>query len=138
MWVRKSDHQMAREHSRVWLSFRGPAIWFLICFVATIALAIQGPRAPVGQRRWPDSWCEALVWAAFDGTVAAAVVYILQIILRRRLNPLTIHAKVVMCDSCHRVERRDSVSKCECGGTFDDFDNWTWIEGDERKEEGEA
>jgi len=128
MWMRKSDQQVAKEHSRLWLSFRGPVILFIICFLASIAVGIQGPRNSAGQVPWPDTFCKILRGATFIATVAAIACYTLQLVLRRKLDPLAIRAKVDICDTCHRVKRRDGEDKCECGGTFDDFDNWTWID----------
>ena len=127
MWMRKSDVQVARERNRVWLSFVEPAILFLICFLATIGIAIQGPRVAVVN--WPDTWSEMLFESAIIATVVAIAGYVLQVVLRRKLSSLTKYGKIVICDTCHRVEHRDGESKCECGGTFDDFDKWTWIDG---------
>jgi hypothetical protein len=65
-------------------------------------------------------------------TIVAAVVaiagYALQLVLRRTIRPLDTGVKVLICDTCHRVKHRDGENKCECGGTFDDFDKWTWID----------
>jgi hypothetical protein len=126
MWMRKTDQQMTRERSRVWLSFRGPAWLFLICFLAFIATAIQGPGLRGHVWSGPESWPEAFFGATVIGAVAAVIHYALQLVLRRRLDPLATHVNVVICDACYRVKRRDGESTCECGGTFEDFDNWTW------------
>jgi hypothetical protein len=135
MWVRKSEQQMAAERSRPWLSFSGPAVLFVICFLADLGIALRGPFYPTGQGHWPVTWSAMLGGAAFVATVVAIATYILQLVLRRRLDPWAIHAKVVICDTCHRVKHRDAENKCECGGAFDDFNKWTWI-GDEEAEEG--
>jgi hypothetical protein len=124
---------MVAKHGCVWLSFRGPAVVFVVCFVASVGIAIEGPRAPTIQP-WPDSWSEILSGATFIAAVAAVATYVLQLILQRPFDLLAIHAKIDMCDSCHRVKHWDSVSKCECGGAFDDFDKWTWVDGDEKGE----
>ena len=126
MWVRKSDEQIARDRPRLWLSFRGPLLWFLVLFVLGIPRAIEGPRSPV--QTWPQTWPEILSssWR-FAATVALAV-YILQFVLRRRIGPTGSSGKVVICDTCHRVMHPSSEGKCQCGGKLDDFDNWTWID----------
>lgn len=130
MWVCKSDAQIVRERSRVWLSFSGPAVLFLICFLAGIGIGIQGPRRGAGEGHWPDTLPKILCDAAVISTVVAIAGYVLQIVRRRKLDSLVVPIKVVMCDTCHRVKHRDRENKCECGGTFDDFDKWTWINGD--------
>lgn len=125
MWVRKSSQQIAKER-RMWSSFRGPLLWFLIMFVGGVALTFQGPRFPV--THWPSTWQEAFCVAVFPAAIVAVVAYLLQLILKKRITVLD-DVDVVICDACHRVKRRDSESTCECGGKFEDFDNWTWIEG---------
>jgi hypothetical protein len=130
MWMRKTEEQVARE-SRVWPSLGGPAALFLICFLASIGIAIQGPRQGAGQVNWPHSWSEALFGATFIAMVAAIAGYVLQVLLRRKLSSLTKYGKIVICDACHRVKHRDGETKCECGGTFDDFEKWTWVDEDE-------
>jgi len=128
MWMRKSDQQMARERSRLWLSFRGPVVLFLIVFIGGIGIAIQGPRRNAGEGHWPTTLSAIFINATMIATVAAIAGYALQLVLRRTIRPLDTGVKVVICDTCYRVKRRDGENKCECGGTFDDFDKWTWID----------
>jgi hypothetical protein len=139
MWMRKSDEQMAqmaRERSRYWLSLQGPAIMFVVGFGASCGAAIVGGRAPAPQVHWPSTWHEVfpctIYVATLIGTIAAIAGYILQLVLKRRINPFASKVKVVICNACYRVKRLDSESKCECGGTFERFENWTWV--DDRKE----
>jgi hypothetical protein len=138
MWVRKSGQQAAAESNRVWLWFRGPIVVFVVCFAMIIMVVVRGPRQGIAQAPFPNSLSECLYAATRFGTIAAIVDCILQIVFQRRLDPLAIRAKVVICDTCHRVKHRDSENKCECGGMFDDFDNWTWTDGDEERREGDG
>jgi len=132
MWVRKSNEQIARERRRSWLSFRVPILWFLIFFVGGIGIALQGPRRQA--QHWPRTWSEILSGAAVDAGVIAIVAYAVQLLCKERLDPGRVGADVVMCDTCHRVKHPDNQSKCECGGTFDDFEKWTWIDGDGKQD----
>jgi len=34
----------------------------------------------------------------------------------------------VICNSCHHIKTRDNALSCECGGTFEPFENWKWID----------
>jgi hypothetical protein len=104
----------------------------LICFVADIGIAIRGPRVGGGVA-WPRGWSEELRDAAFIATVAAVAHCIVQVVLGR--NVPSGAKNVMICDTCHRVRRRDGATKCECGGTFDDFDKWTWIDGGKEEDE---
>ena len=64
-----------------------------------------------------------------QGAAAVAlVVYVLQLLLRREIDPLRVGGKVVICEKCNRIQHPNCAGRCECGGKFDDFDNWTWID----------
>jgi hypothetical protein len=128
MWVRKSNEQMAgetRERSRVWRSFRGPAVLFIIWFLFSIFVELKGS---------PSSLCELLCVAAFIATVVAIASYVLQVMYGRKLDLWTIRANSVICDTCYRVKRLDGDNKCGCGGSFENFDNWAWVEDLKRTE----
>lgn len=131
MWMRKSDQQKAQERSRLWLSFRGPAFLFVICFAAIFVKSILGNHSPARQVSWPSTWSEALPLAFFAATLVATAVaiagYLLQIVLRRKILDIG-GSKVVICDACYKTKNRDGENMCSCGGTFDSFDNWTWID----------
>lgn len=131
MWVRKSDQQIASER-RVWCSFGGPLVAFVIFFIGTIALAIQGPRRHV--EYWPVTWPQILQSAVAYASFLAIMVYALQILFRRRINFLAIKGRVAICSKCHLLKNTDRNKVCECGGTFENADNWTWI-GDPKESE---
>lgn len=134
MWIRKSNEQVAKERSRVWLSFREPALLFLVCFILDFGIAVSGPRHD--ESPWPDTWFKMFRDATAIATVVAMAGYILQVVFRRKLAVLIKPVKVVICDTCHQVKHRDGKSKCGCGGTFDDFDKWTWIDENEGPRSG--
>ena len=125
MWVRKSVEQIASERRTLWHSFRGPAAWFVVTLAAEIVLAIQGPRLHV--EHWPRTWSQILFIATMVAVVVAVVIYVLQVILGTT-DPLRLRAKTLICDSCHRVKDRDCEKSCECGGKFEDFQLWKWVD----------
>ena len=112
------------------MSFRGPVLWFVTIFAAGIISAAQGPRLAV--THWPGTWSEVILSATSFAAFVAIVNYGLQLVLKTRLYPFGVRVDVVMCDTCHRVERRNREGCCECGGKFEDFDNWTWIDEGEK------
>ncbi len=89
-----------------------------------LVLSIFSPRNVSG--RWPQSWFEFLGIVCLIAACVAIVICILQIIRGNKIDPFAID--IVICNKCHNVKHRDSNDKCECGGTFEDFDNWTWID----------
>jgi hypothetical protein len=125
MWVRKTAEQMAMERDRIRLSFRGPAAWFAICLLLNTVMIFGKACTSIDSKTLYGMFLIAIALA----TLVAIVGYVRQIIHGKTLDSLSI--RIVICDRCHRVKRRDGEVKCECGGTFDDFDKWTWIDGDE-------
>ena len=128
MWVRKSDQQMAKENkdrNRVGLSFSGPALLFIICFFATIGIEVQGRRGLAWTA--PAPWPDILFRSTAIGTVAAILGYIVQLVLQRRIL-VGGGGHIVICNTCYRVKHLDSKISCECGGVFEEFDKWTWID----------
>jgi hypothetical protein len=35
--------------------------------------------------------------------------------------------RTVICNTCHRTKTEDKARLCECGGTFEPFENWRWV-----------
>jgi hypothetical protein len=60
------------------------------------------------------------------GALAAGVGYVSQLVLKRRI--MQDNVKVMMCNTCHRIKRPDGIDRCDCGRTYEDFDDWTWID----------
>jgi hypothetical protein len=135
MWVRKTEEQLARERRRLWYSFRTPIAAFAIGSFLELAAIIRGPilRTPT---RTPSNWTEAFTLSAFYGVVAAIAVYSLQIVRQKKVRFFD-GGKVDICDSCHELKNHDwNFMSCQCGGTFESFDNWSWIEDDNRDKPG--
>ena len=130
MWTKKSPEQIAAERRGLWRHVRGPLLWFLLMFVGGIGLAIQGPR--LHEEHWPSNLSEMILGAAFSAGVFVIAIYALHFIFG--MNVPWAAPKIMICDTCHRVKHRDGESRCQCGGTFDDFDTWTWVE-DQGEEE---
>jgi hypothetical protein len=131
VWLRKSEELLAKEHYRR-LSFLEPALLWLTCVAATVAIFLEGPRFPTNGV-WPTTWSKVVYKAALLGTIVAIADCILQVFFRKSIMSFVRPLHVVMCDNCHRVKHRDRQTMCECGGTFDDFDNWMWV--DENQQE---
>lgn len=132
MWVRKSEEQAARERDRAWRSFRDPAILAGFCFFGLLVSFARAPRFP--GMHGPHPWSEILGFSAIGAAVIGIAAYLVQIGCQKSLTSILALNRCVMCDTCHRVKRRDREQQCECGGTFDDFGNWTWVGGDEEED----
>ena len=135
MWVRKSSEQIARDRRRSWRSPHAALFWLLVALVCCIGRGAESPNLP--GLHDPGNWSQLLSCSAVMAGAVAVVIYVMQIILKRRVDPGRLGDKVVMCDRCHQVKHPDGASKCECGGVFDDFNNWTWIEGGKEEDEDE-
>jgi hypothetical protein len=133
MWVRKSDEQVAAGRKRLSLSFGGPIIVFVLGFIMEFGLTIIGEKRPATPVYWPGTWAdlvELLPRATVGGTIAGALaavgLYIWQLVYGR--DVLKGNVKTVICNACYRVKRENGESKCQCGGMFEDFDKWTWVD----------
>jgi hypothetical protein len=129
MWMRKTDENNGKERKRYWLSFEGPGRLFAIVFFFTCLSEIIGnSRGDGGSAYWPGTWRvipRAVVGGILLGAIAAIVGYILQLVLGRKILA---GAKTMICNTCYRAKRQDREDRCECGGEFEDFDNWTWVD----------
>ena len=114
----------------MWLSLGEPAVLFIVCFFARHCYARPGPSLSHSKDVGLTHGLRLSSHATVFATIAAIVCYVLQVLFGRRLSSLIPDSKVDICDSCHRVKRRDGKSTCECGGTFEDFDKWTWADED--------
>jgi hypothetical protein len=136
MWVRKTEKQVAGERQRLWLSFREPALLSLVVFSVSVLLAIEGPRYPPPYNgRWPNMWREIFGGSAFMALVAGVAGYVFQLVVGKTIASMGSYGKIDICNACYRVKRRDRDNKCECGGEFENFDNWMWIDDGGEAEE---
>jgi hypothetical protein len=54
---------------------------------------------------------------------------LLQVILGRPTFQIMLsQSKLLICDRCFRTKSADRKQYCECGGTFEDFDLWKWVD----------
>jgi hypothetical protein len=126
MWVRKSNEQIVKDRRRSWHS-PGPALfWFLIAFVCCFGKLSQAPFLPDAGRAY--TFRQLLFASAITAGAVAVFVYVAQFVLKRRVDSSRHLDKIVMCDKCHRVKHPDSETICKCGGTFDNLNNWTWVD----------
>lgn len=138
MWTRKSDQQIAEERSRpdrYWLSFSGPICVFVIwSILGLFSLVFSKSGSGIAFR--PLTAIHILRKVAEFSLVVAIASYVLQLILRKSLGNMSWgFPKVMICDTCHRAKNNNGKDTCECGGRFENIDNWEWIE--EQHDDGE-
>lgn len=127
MWTRKNNDEIAREKRVPWYSFGGPVVALVLGFLGSMAIFFQGPR--IGPAiRWPATLGNAAFRSLFVGAIAAIVVYILQLIFRTRGLSSLGRPPTVICNGCHRTKTRDQQAACVCGGQFEPFHRWKWVD----------
>jgi hypothetical protein len=126
MWVRKSNQEIEAQRKSLWLFFRGPLIWSVIIFFCGLAVSIQGPS--VGGGTWFSNWADVLKYTTKFSFFIAIVLYVLQLVFQWRIDPLVLGSKAVICNKCHEFQKASNEFNCKCGGKFEDFDNWKWID----------
>ena len=129
MWIRKTPTEIERERHRLWRAFGGPTVCCLIFFVG----AALAPFSPGKHQFGPASLGEVLWFAIAAAVIAWIGAYLCQILAGRAVFSL-FSRKVVICDTCYSVKNEDGQGDCSCGGKFETFDLWKWVEDDPGKQ----
>lgn len=127
MWTRKSSDEIANENRVPWRSFGGPAIALVLGFLGSMAIFFQGPRVGPASH-WPATLGDATCQSLFAGVIAAIVVFIAQLVYRTRDVSSLGKTPAVICSGCHRTKTRDQQAACACGGQFEPFQHWKWVD----------
>jgi hypothetical protein len=71
-----------------------------------------------------------LLWqAVISVPVFAVFAYLLQLVLGTTFfESATGPTKVLICDKCYRTKSADGEQSCDCGGVFEDFELWKWVD----------
>jgi hypothetical protein len=125
MWVRKTIEDIASERRKLWLAFGGPLIFALLMFVACIIRAFIGPFRP--QENLPSSFWGLLVRTSEFSLIVAILAYLCQVLFGKTIFSL-FESKVQICDSCYHMKSPDGQQSCNCGGKFEDFRLWKWVD----------
>jgi hypothetical protein len=126
MWVRKCAEETASERKSLRLSLSGPIIWCLVSFAGILGLEISGPRQGINGLGRGTTFPAMLMRAALVGVAAGVVGYVIQLVRGRRIGS----PRALICAECHIAKNPDRAEKCKCGGTFEDFDNWKWVDNE--------
>ena len=59
-------------------------------------------------------------------------VFVFIITLLKPKNFLSISPTSVICDKCFKVKNSDNVTKCDCGGGFENLDLYKWVDGNDQ------
>jgi hypothetical protein len=110
----------------------------VVGFVSSVISAITGHRwsIPGSCTHTPQTWSETISSASVFAGFMAAGSYALQLILGKRGELLFSCNSVVICNRCHRFKNRNADQVCKCGGTFEDAENWTWLDDEHAVRDG--
>ncbi|MGO8691326.1 MAG: hypothetical protein ACLQLG_17020 [Thermoguttaceae bacterium] len=126
MWARKTGDEIANEPRKVWWAFSGPTLASFMMFVGGVLSLVTGPKFGGGASR-PSTAGGFLFKAAVLSLLAWLFAYVCQIIFRKPFFSL-LSRKVVICNNCYRVKSPDGNARCGCGGEFEDFARWKWVD----------
>jgi hypothetical protein len=138
MWVHKTAEDIADQRRNVRTRFGEPIFLGLLVFACLIVRRWAGiPRDGPNLFR-PATVTEFVVGTAILGLVIAVISYLLQVIFGRSVfELLTVQPKVLICDKCYQTKSSVGRQSCDCGGTFEDFELWKWVDEPSRQEGAE-
>jgi hypothetical protein len=129
MWIYKSPEDIAKERRKIWLSFGGPFMIFILGMILCIIRSLVGPINPIhGGQYSPDSWDNAIIHSLKTSLIMAIIVYLLQLLFAKPFLSIIYPSKVMICNKCYKVKSSDGQQSCDCGGNFEDFDLWKWVD----------
>jgi hypothetical protein len=74
-----------------------------------------------------EFWFYSFKSVCIAGITVFGVCYVLQIMTSKHGDRM-----MLICDKCSRIKNYDKTNRCECGGTFINFDEVKWIEDNKR------
>jgi len=128
MWVRKNAKEIAEDRCNIWLAFGGPALACAIAFVLTVVGTLAGPKPSHQVVCWPTNWYQTIRVAAKVSILATIVAYVCQVLFGKPIMSLLFSSNVCVCNKCYRVKSPDGQQSCACGGRFEDFELWKWVD----------
>jgi hypothetical protein len=130
MWMRKDAEDASKERQKLWLAAFGSSLsGFVIIFVMGVIVSLTGPLMPVsGPLKGFSSFEDAIIHSLKTALIVGILFYFLYILSKGTLPGLSCHSTVMICDKCFRVKNNDGKEACECGGKFEDFSLWKWVD----------
>lgn len=143
MWIRKTTEDIEDERNRIdeqknraWSAFGGPLLFAVLGFVA-------GLCAPFKQQyRYASdvpSYAGDVTMAPYCGLCFALFAFVLsyltQVFLQKPLLAFFTdkQTKTLICNQCYDVKSPDGQPTCSCGGHFEDFSQWKWVDDEARQ-----
>jgi hypothetical protein len=133
MWLHKTPEDIAAEHKKLWSAFGGPLGFSLLLFILLLIVCLLRPSYRGGVSYRPFTFVERLVFtlkfALISSVIAFPCAYLLQVWLKRPIWSIlsSYQTKVMICNKCFQVKSADDKPTCDCGGTFELFDLWKWV-----------
>ena len=128
MWVRKTAKECTVDRRKLWLAFGWPVIFAVMAFLCVVVVHMAGLyKAGVAPSR-ELTLGDILKSAGMLAIIVAIIGYLFQLWSGESIMFLEYPSNVQICDKCFRVKSSNGQQCCECGGNFDDFNNWKWID----------
>jgi hypothetical protein len=128
MWVHKTTKEIADQRRKLWFAFGGPFFILILVFFCGVIKDMAGLYKAGHSPSREFTLGQILSFASGFAVSAAIVTYLCQLLFGRPLLSLMEKSKVLICDKCFRMKNSDGQQSCECGGKFEDFDLWKWID----------
>lgn len=129
MWMHKTIDEVSAEENKSRTSFRIPAFWGIMAFACALVrssgyITFRSIAFPPRNSDLYHAFLHALILAG----LTFAIVYLCQRFLGWNMFPRANDRKTVICNRCFRVKSADDQESCKCGGKFEDFKLWKWVD----------
>ena len=139
MWMHKTPEELRDQRRELRRAFGGPLFLGLLAGACSVIGRLSSFLEPGQVLRPPSTLGALLGGGAAVGLSVAVVTYLFQLVIGRHALEADLMGprKVLICDQCHRMKNSDGQPSCDCGGAFEDFDLWKWVDEPPGQERGE-
>lgn len=122
MWIRRTSEEIVRLRRRHWLR-RAVLMSVMLCTLCFAGPYVgKGGGLPGKLLSWEQKFYLSLA--------IGFVVGILSYAIEGGFGCFPVSDHVTICNTCHKIVTGKKDMRCECGGVYENFDEWTWEAND--------
>ncbi len=135
MWVHKTPDEIGKEDDpasepvSLPRALLGATVVAVLIFIIAVGAILSPKGRSAGWLTGRLSGTQIILIGAALSLTGWLAAFLWQVIYRRpALFFTSASGKVVICNRCYRVKTPDGDDHCGCGGEFEDFALWKWVD----------